>query len=254
MNRIVLEGYIVISVMIAITDILLAIQSVKKNKTTGRFLGLACAAAALVDISYLISIISKSYLNMSIMSSVYFVGIDFMLVCLLMFTVYFTKGRFSKYGRLAVGFCYLYSFYELVIFAINPFKEIAIGYVERDTFIAGYIYHMKPLYYMHLLFSYALVVIVLFLLVRKMCRIPREYRSQYSCVIIGIAMIVLVNGVFLFLPGNNVYNLLDYSICGYSLISFLIYWSCFNYSTHGMLNKLKTYVFENVGQGIVLFD
>lgn len=96
MNRIVLEGYIVISVMIAITDILLAIQSMKKNKTTGRFLGLACAAAALVDISYLISIISKSYLNMSIMSSVYFVGIDFMLVCLLMFTVYFTKGRFSK--------------------------------------------------------------------------------------------------------------------------------------------------------------
>ena len=254
MNRIVLEGYIVISVMIAITDILLAIQSVKKNKTTGRFLGLACAAAALVDISYLISIISKSYLNMSIMSSVYFVGIDFMLVCLLMFTVYFTKGRFSKYGRLAVGFCYLYSFYELVIFAINPFKEIAIGYVERDTFIAGYVYRMKPLYYMHLVFSYSLVVIVLFLLVRKMCRIPREYRSQYSCVIIGIAMIVLVNGVFLFLPGNNVYNLLDYSICGYSLISFLIYWSCFNYSTHGMLNKLKTYVFENVGQGIVLFD
>lgn len=30
--------------------------------------------------------------------------------------------------------------------------------------------------------------------------------------------------------------------------------SCFDYSTHGMLNKLKTSIFENIGQGIVLFD
>ena len=50
------------------------------------------------------------------------------------------------------------------------------------------------------------------------------------------------------------YKLLDYSICGYSLTSYILYWSCFNYSTHGMLNKLKTNIFENIGQGIVLFD
>ncbi len=49
-------------------------------------------------------------------------------------------------------------------------------------------------------------------------------------------------------------NLLDYSIGGYSVVSFIIYWSCFDYSTHGMLNKLKTSIFENIGQGIVLFD
>ena len=50
------------------------------------------------------------------------------------------------------------------------------------------------------------------------------------------------------------YSLLDYSICGYSLTAFLLYWSCFDYSTHGMLNCLKTSIFENIGQGIVLFD
>ena len=49
-----------------------------------------------------------------------------------------------------------------------------------------------------------------------------------------------VNGVFLYLPGVSVFNLLDYSICGYSLTAFLMYWCCFNYSTHGMLNRLKT--------------
>ena len=72
--------------------------------------------------------------------------------------------------------------------------------------------------------------------------------------ILGITVIVLVNAAYLFLPGESVYNLLDYSICAYSLTSFLLYWSCFDYSTHGMLNSLKNSIFENIGQGIVLFD
>lgn len=254
MNEVVLKIYVFSSIIIAAMDIILAIKSIKKNKTTGRFLGLACIGAAIVDVSYLISIISDSYMAMSVMSSIYFVSIDYMLVCLLIFTVYFTKGRFSKYGRVAIGVCFFYCLYELVIFAINPFKNIAIGYVRRDTVIAKYSYDMKPLYDMHLFFSYALVGVVLILLVKKLCKIPHEYRLQYSSVILGLLALVGINAIFLYVPGAEVYKLLDYSICGYSLTSFILYWSCFNYSTHGMLNKLKTSIFENIGQGIVLFD
>lgn len=254
MNEAVLKIYVFLSIIIAVTDIILGVKSIKKNKTTGRFLGLACIGAAIVDISYLISIISDSYMAMSVMSSIYFVSIDYMLVCLLIFTVYFTKGRFSKYGRVAIGVCFFYCLYELVIFAINPFKNIAIGYVRRDTVIAKYSYDMKPLYDMHLVFSYALVSVVLILLVKKLCKIPHEYRLQYSSVILGLSALVGINAIFLYVPGAEVYKLLDYSICGYSLTSYILYWSCFNYSTHGMLNKLKTSIFENIGQGIVLFD
>lgn len=254
MDEIVLRAYIIISVLIAFTDMWLSVKSFRKNSNTGRYLAFACAGAAVVDISYLVSITCESYRLMSVMSSIYFVSIDFMLASLLAFTVYFTKGNFSKYGRAAMKFCYLYCVYEAVIFAVNPFHEIAVNYVKRDTVIARYTYHMLPLYDIHLVFSYVMVAVILFLLIRKMCIIPREYRHQYGSMISGIFIIVLVNAVFLFLPGENVYNLLDYSICGYSLVSFLTYWSCFNYSTHGMLNKLKTSIFENIGQGIVLFD
>lgn len=254
MNEVVLKTYVFSSIIIAATDIILGMKSIKKNKTTGRFLGLACIGAAIVDISYLISIISDSYMAMSVMSSIYFVSIDYMLVCLLIFIVYFTEGRFSKWGRAAIGVCFFYCLYELVIFAINPFKNIAIGYVRRDTVIAKYSYDMKPLYDMHLVFSYALVCVVLILLVKKLCKIPHEYRLQYSSVILGILALVGINAIFLYVPGAEVYKLLDYSICGYSLTSYILYWSCFNYSTHGMLNKLKTNIFENIGQGIVLFD
>ena len=254
MHATFLDGYIKISILIALVDAVLAIKSFQKNRTTGRFLGFACAGAAVVDISYLISILNDEYLCMSIMSSIYFVTIDVMLLSLLVFTVYFTKGKFTKSGKTLMGLSILYTAFEVVVFAINPFYEIAIHYVRRNTFIAKYSYQMRPLYVMHLLFTYTLVVVVVFLLIRKMCSIPKEYRAQYRYAILGILVIVSVNGVFLFWPGENVYSLLDYSICGYSLTAFLLYWSCFDYSTHGMLNCLKTSIFENIGQGIVLFD
>lgn len=254
MNSTFLDCYTIISILIAVIDAILAIKSFQKKKPTGRFLGFACAGAAVVDISYLISILNNNYLCMSVMSSIYFVTIDVMLLCLLEFTVYFTRGKFTKMGKNLIRMCCLYTAFEILVFSINPFFEIAVHYLPRNTIIAKYSYQMKPLYVMHLMFTYSLVASVVVLLVRKMCRIPKEYRAQYKYVILGILTIVCVNAVFLFWPGENVYSLLDYSICGYSLTAFLLYWSCFDYSTHGMLNSLKTNIFENIGQGIVLFD
>ena len=235
-------------------DLYLGVLSIRKNRTTGRYLGLACIGAAIVDLSYLISILSGSYLCMSVMSSIYFIDIDFMLLNLVAFTVYFTKGSFVSWGKKAMRLAVFYAVFEVIIFSINPFCEIAVRYVKRNTQIAQYAYQMLPLYWMHLIFSYAMVAVVLLLLFKKMKRTPREYRAQYEYVILGITVIVLVNAAFLFLPGDSVYNLLDYSICAYSLTSFLLYWSCFDYSTHGMLDSLKNSIFENIGQGIVLFD
>lgn len=52
----------------------------QKNNTTGRYLGLTCIAAAVVDISYLLSILNDDYFRVSVTSSIYFVSIDVMLV------------------------------------------------------------------------------------------------------------------------------------------------------------------------------
>ena len=254
MNNTFIDCYFIVSVLIALIDIVLFIKSIQKNNTTGKYLGYACAVAAVVDISYLISILNDSYMCMSVMSSIYFASIDIMLLCLLTFVIYFTKNRFERRTKIIFKFLALYTLFEMAVFAVNPFCEIAVRYVKRDTVIAKYTYQMKSLFWMHLTFSYALVLTILILLIWKMCRIPREYRAQYDYVIFGILAIVSVNGVFLFWPSQTVYSLLDYSICGYSLTAFLLYWSCFNFSTHGMLNRLKTSVFENIDQGIVLFD
>ena len=153
MNSAFLDCYIKISILIAVVDVLLAVKSFKKNKTTGRYLAYACLGAAVVDVSYLISILNADYRCMSVMSSIYFVNIDIMLLNLLAFTVYFTKGQFTRAGRYAFFACLAYTAFEIVVFAINPFFEIAVHYERRNTVIANYSYQMKPLYWMHLIFT-----------------------------------------------------------------------------------------------------
>lgn len=254
MWKVFLDCYIKISVLLAGADLFLALKAAKKNNTTGKFLGLTCLGAAVVDISYLVSILTERYLCVSVMSSVYFISIDSMLVCLLIFTVYYTKNGFPDKWKRAIRVIKGYVLFEIAVFTINPFWEIAVSYERRSAFFVKYSYAMKPLYWMHLGFTYVLVLLVIVLLLHKMWRLPAEYRNSYRIVILGILGIVAVNAVFLFLPGVTVYNFLDYSICAYSLVAFLLYWSCFNYATHGMLDCLKTSIFESIDQGIVLFD
>ena len=231
--------YGLVSVLIAIVDLYLSAKSFENESALGKYLGWSCIFAAVVDVSYLISIVSEHYLLMSIMSSIYFAAIDVMLLLLIRFSVYFINGSFSSLGRRLMLAACAYAAFEVIVFAVNPFYEIAIHYVPRATEIAKYAYEMKPLYIMHLVFSYGMVAAVLYLLYIKVLRIPKEYRAQYRFVIAGILTIVFVNAVFLFWPEETVYSLLDYSICGYSLIACLLYWCCFEYAKHGMLPENK---------------
>ena len=62
MDATFIEGYIAFSVLIAVVDLVLAIESLRRNRTTGRFLGYACVGAAVVDVSYLVSILYDNYM------------------------------------------------------------------------------------------------------------------------------------------------------------------------------------------------
>ena len=95
--------YILLSILIALMDLYLGVLSNTEKPDDWALSGLACIGAAIVDLSYLISILSDSYLCMSVMSSIYFIDIDFMLLNLVAFTVYFTKGSFVNWGKKAIA-------------------------------------------------------------------------------------------------------------------------------------------------------
>ncbi|MDY4921581.1 diguanylate cyclase domain-containing protein [Frisingicoccus sp.] len=246
--------YIVISIVIILLDFLLALKSLKKGREMGRYLGYACVGAAVGTASYILSILSDSYFAVSFFSSVYFASIDVMLVCVCIFMKYYTKHSMGKWTQVLRKFMIGYMIFDLTALLINPFYEVVVHYIYRGGFVSKYSYEMLPLYRMHLLYTYLLVFVIIMLICYKLHRVPTDYQKQYYLGIHGIAAVVAVNAVYLFMPGTSIYNLLDFSVWGYSLIAAVFYWSCFEYVSHGMLNQMKNIVFDSVDQGIVLFD
>lgn len=246
--------YILLSSVIAVIDLIIAWKSYKKGTQTGTYIAMTSLFAAVVDISYLISIFVYNYRVYSVLESIYFAFIDLMVLSLAGCVATITGWYGKKSSKLFFGILTMYCAFELLVFAVNPFREIAISYVRHDTQIAMYSYDMKLLYIMHLVYTYFIVGTTVAALIRRIIEIPREYSPQYWLIILGILLVVGINGVYLFTPGFEIYNMIDWSICGYSAALFFVYWSCFKYTTHSMANRFKSYVFESIDRGIVLFD
>ena len=244
----------VVFALVCFLDIFIALKAFHRGGPKGVSLGLACFSAFAVTLSYTISLFVQDYFWYSVLSSIYFGGIDFALVCMLLFNWYFinpTAGkRFNRAYWPILGFALA----DEIVFAINPFREIAISYVYHPAAIACYAYEMHPLYQVHLLFDYLIILVVLYELIRKCIRAPKIYARQYLYAVYAIIAVVLINAAYLFAPGLFTEENVDYSLIGYSVTAAAYYWNCFNYASHGLLSHFHSWIFENIEQGIVLFD
>ena len=250
-------SYTIFTIILVVVDLYFAFRSFRKGGLEGEYLGKCSLLAALVAFSYLISIIVPNYTVMSITSSIYFIAIDWLLIMMIRFvSIYTTKAK-EVITRPIMRIIQAYAVFETIVFAINPFKEIAISYVPRNTPIASYIYVMKPLYYMHLIFTYLMVIALLGILTRKILMTPRHYRLQYGLFIMAILFVVVINAFFILpipMRHRSLIYLLDSSIPGYSLGLLIMYWSCFKYRDVYLKQGLSKMVFDNLEQGIALFD
>ena len=257
MNISYLDSYTLIATFLTALDGFVAVlefrEKRERKEKIGRLLGLSAVFAGLVTLSYVVSIRTRHYTVMSLASSVYFAGIDWMLICLIKFVYAFTERASRRRTEVIQKAFFAYAWFDSAVMAVNIFREIAVGYAPS----AGggpYVYQMKPLYVLHLLFTYAMVGLIVYILVHKLRQTPRQYRSQYSCFLLAIAAVVGINAAFLYSQSDRPVTLLDYSVFGYSIGLLIMYWGAFLYRGNDMLRSLSMMIFENIDQGIVLFD
>ena len=242
-------------VLLGAFDFFYCWKAYQKATPTGKWISLSALAAGIITEAYLASISTYSYRLASVAASVYFLMIDWMLIALVHFSYVFTElpsTRKTMFLRSAID---LIAVLDSLVMLVNIFQEIAVHYVQRETLISHYAYQMKPLYYAHLGFTYLLVLVCLAILIHKSLKTPREYRHQYLLIVMAIGVVVLVNAVFLYPEDlTKSYTLVDYSIIGYSVGLYLMYWAAFEYREKNMPRELSMTVFKNIDQGIVLFD
>ncbi len=240
--------------LVCFLDVLIALKGFRRGGSKGIALGCACLGASAVTLSYTISLFVQDYFTYSVLSSIYFGGIDFTLVSMMLFNWYFVNTSEEK----PIGKFYLlvlvFAVFDELVFAINPFWEISISYVYHNTKISCYGYEMHFLYRVHLFFDYSIILVVLYELISKSSRAPRIYARQYIYSVCALIAVVLINAAYLYAPGLFGEENVDYSLIGYSVTAVAYYWNCYNYSSHGLLNHFHKWIFENIDQGLVLFD
>ena len=243
-----------LSIVVAVTDIVIAHMAFQTKSSSGRFLGWTAALGCLVIVSYLASVLCKDYFPMAVFSAVYFAAIDAMLACLVIYIAHFTRLK-PKPVLIHIAKAFLAALvFDIVIELLNPFTGAAISYDFRDTPIAHYSYNMKPLFVMHLCLTYSMVAAVFVMLLNKTIRVPHVYRGRYSRTVLSILFVVAVNAIFLYVPALKALSMLDYSVLLYSVVLAFMYWNSYIYKDTDMINHLHNLIMNRISQGIVVFD
>ena len=226
-----------------------------KQKTAGsKILPFAFISSAIVIISYALSIFSSEYFMCSLYSAIYFVAIDWTLVLFFYYaTLMVGRDEHPVFKAISRIFT-VYAVADTAIELINPFYEISIRYIPLASKIVHFGYDKMFLYDVHLVMSYVMVAGVLLLYTYKSLSVPFEYRNQYRLVVFGMLLIVGINALFLFMPGDEIYNLLDTSIICYSVVAYFVYYSAFKYVDGFLLKDLSQGIVQKSNQGVILFD
>lgn len=243
-----------IFVVVCCFDLLIAAMCFQKQNGKGTSLGLASLGSFVVTACYTASLFAEDYFVFSTLNSLYFAGIDCILIALLFFTSFFIRRSSEKLMTPTNRFLTVIAVMDVFILLLNPFWEIAISYVPSYSVLVPYTYEMHALYWVHLVYTYCLVALILYRLLYALFHVTYIYRTKYLYCILTVVVVVIWNAFFLFRQDPFGVEDVDASLIGYSVAAFLFYWNCFNYTTHGLLTHFHSWIFENVDQGIVLFD
>lgn len=251
--------YIVMFTAFAAANLFVSTRCLVYKNREGRMLGYALWWAALVSLSYMISILTTDESTMSVSNSVYFASIDGMLYFLMCFCFALsgvdenTDFKIARIGRLVRRFFVLWIVVDAAILLTNPLTGIAITYepVVPEPAVARWFFIPGGVYNLHLLLCYLMLASGFLAVVMRAVRVPRMYRHYYIRLILSALVVVAVNAAYLLQVTRNH---IDYSIFFYSVMGYSIFWNAFKAKDTGLLSQARQTILEHLSQPLFLFD
>lgn len=232
-----------------------AVKAYMRKSRMGIFAGNVFISAALLNIMYAVRISAKTYSVASVTTSIYFVCMDLLVLTLVLYAVEFTECKLalSKYRLPAYLTLDAIVLFDAAIFIVNIFHEVLMRYQYNlySIYAIKYMYVAKPPFYFHLVFQYFLVCIVAYLLILKICSVPKIYSGRYR----GLLLILVLTAVFEFVYSKGVFRIsVNLAVLTYGFACSFLYWNTFDYTSKGMLNSTRKMILEYMGTPMVLFD
>lgn len=246
--------YVCISLLVVYFDIFTAYKCLGLKRKSSNWLALTCIGAAMVQIAYLVSVFVSSYRAMSVFMSLYFTSVSITVFAFFVFFRIYVRSGFGK--REIISFWALIGWlvFDITCNVINTFKEIVVQYYSNGQSVARYSYKMLPVFWVHLIVIYMMLVVTFVNIYKGARRVPKVYRRPFIYSIWMIIVVVAINAAYLYFPSAFGGNALDYSIWGYTIATLMIYHNCYVYADVGMKPFYHSVIVENVNQGVALFD
>lgn len=212
--------------------------------------------AIVSTVLYNISLITTNLLSANFITSLYYISIHFLVILLTDFTFIFTEMSSSpKYKKFIKVFnkIWLYVFFvDSFILILNPFFhhefELSRLYINHNVFLcwnAKYFW----MFNIHLYLCFALSAVIFGILLVKIIKANRFYKSKYISVFAVFLITLAVNIIFLKSKTN-----LDFSVLFYSVFSIIC--SCFTLVTipRNIQNEMLKQLSDNINIGIFCFN
>lgn len=212
--------------------------------------------AIVSTVLYNISLITTKLLSAYFITSLYYISIHFLVILLTDFIFIFTETSSSpKYKKFIAVFkeIWLYVFFvDSFILILNPFFhhefELSRLFINHNVFLcwnAKYFW----MFNIHLCLCFALSAVIFGILLVKIIKANRFYKSKYISVFAVFLITLVVNIVFL---KSKTY--LDFSVLFYSVFSIIC--SCFTLFSipRSIQNEMLKQLSDNINIGIFCFN
>ena len=241
--------FIVISLVVIGAAIYAGLCSVKSQKYELKWNAISAVFGVLSVVFYMCRIYVDHPGKFSVLSSFCFVSIVVAMYSFMRFMMEYAHVSNTRWSRILLQVILVALAFDCLIWIVNPFTGWALGCKPSLGILHLHTANKGVLYYYHHFMALAMFLFSMGLVVFRFFRAPKVFKKRYQGILISVSFFILLN----FLLDMFTAVELDYSIHFYCLLPICAYVS-YRYAVMDVLNYFKDNVFENIEQGIVLFD
>lgn len=209
------------------------------------------AMAAITIVSYVTAVVVQDQRAATLAYGLYFAFTDWLVIVLLMYAEKYTEIVLNnRVGKILI---YAGALLDTVSMVVNVFTHHVFKVEQTELLIGGERYFAvadkRPMYRVHLVIVYALVVLVLVLLIMKVRQTLKLYRRKYRMVLYSFVCVLVLNVGYRFTKFS-----LDISVIAYSLIAIAVCYFSLFYVPKIIVVRLLSFVVREMEGGIMCFD
>ena len=214
------------------------------------FVWLALAVAEWV-LTYALELGTPSETRKIVYAELQYLGIASVPLAWLAFTLQYTgRGAWLTRRKLALLLI------EPLITLLLVFTNTAHGLIWSSVGTAGELMPLPvehgPWFWVHVAFSYVLMLLGSILLVRAIVRSPTVYRRQAAALLLGAAAPWLGNALYVF--RQNPLHPLDLTPAGFALSALAVGWALFRYRLLDLVPVAHSAIVAGLRDGIIVLD